>query len=82
MILNPMIEHADLYRELAVQRRNRGLHTGKSAVGWDTVRRELDAGTWDHHFASARAAVAAAISIIQEDYLRDVFPERYESFEL
>jgi len=50
MIINPMIEHADLYRELAVQRRNRGLHTGKSAVGWDAVRRELDAGTWGSSF--------------------------------
>lgn len=81
MIPNPMIDNADLHRELAVQRRNRGLHTGKSAVGWDAVRRELDAGTWDHHFASARAACAAAISIIQEDYLREVFPERYEAIE-
>lgn len=33
-----MIDRADELRELAQQRRNRGLATGKSAKGWDRKR--------------------------------------------
>jgi hypothetical protein len=74
---NHMIENAEAYRANAIARRNRGLHTGQSAPGWNTVQRELEAGTWDHHFASAKAAVQCAIAIAKEEYLRAVFPERY-----
>jgi hypothetical protein len=82
VIHNHMIENADEYRANAIARRNRGLHTGKSAAGWDYVQRELEAGTWDHHFASARAAVRCAIAIAQEEYLRAVFPDRYDDMTL
>ncbi len=37
-----MIERAAEFHTLAVQRRNRGLHTGASAKGWDYARPELD----------------------------------------
>jgi hypothetical protein len=46
------------------------------------VQRELEAGTWDHHFASAKAAVRCAIAIAKEEYLRAVFPERYDDVTL
>ena len=47
-----MIENADELRTQAVQRRNRGLHTGASAKGWDW-QRPLDA---DEFVARAQVA--------------------------
>jgi uncharacterized protein (UPF0548 family) len=76
------LERMEAGRDQAAYRRHRGLTTGKSAAGWDVVRRELEAGTWNRHFASAKAAVQCAIAIAQEDYLRAVFPERYSDVTL
>lgn len=70
-------ERMERGRDAAAARRHRGLTTGASAKGWDYVRRELERGTWDYHFASAKAAVQAAIGLAQDEYLRAVFPERY-----
>lgn len=75
-------ERMEAGRDQAAYRRHRGLMSGKSAAGWDYVQRELEAGTWDRHFASAKAAVRCAIDIAQEEYLRAVFPERYDDVTL
>lgn len=61
------MERMEAGRNAAAYRRHRGLVTGKSAAGWETVRREIEAGTWDWHFASAKAAVQCAIAIAQEE---------------
>jgi hypothetical protein len=45
MIQNHMIEHADDYRARAVARRNRGMHTGKMAEGWDFKRPDPSIGS-------------------------------------
>ena len=41
-----MIERADEFHELAVQRRNRGQHHGTSAKGWDRKQNERD-DSWE-----------------------------------
>ena len=77
MIRNHMIENADLHRELAMQRRNRGLHTGKSAAGWDWSRPDPAKGSFERARQAAVTAWQAIAGLAAEDYLRAVFPERY-----
>jgi hypothetical protein len=77
MIRNHMIENADALKTAAMQRRNRGKHTGKSAQGWNAKRGEHEAGTWDHFHTVALTWFRDAASMAQEDYRRAVFPERY-----
>jgi hypothetical protein len=52
---NTMIENADLLKELAVQRRNRGESVGKSAPGWDFKRPDAPKGSWDDTVARTKA---------------------------
>lgn len=44
---NMMIERAHEFHVLAVQRRNRGLHTGTSAKGWNWERPKDAADDWE-----------------------------------
>lgn len=68
------MERMEAGRVEAVQRRNRGLHTGKSAKGWN-VKRPAD------NSPIARGKVAWQLSKMGalELYERAVFPERYWS---
>lgn len=54
MRVNPL-EQADLGRELAVLRRNKGWHTGKSAEGWEFKRPDAEKGSFARAVAEARA---------------------------
>jgi hypothetical protein len=69
-------------RTAAIQRRNRGHHTGKSAAGWDVKRGEHEKGTWDHIHTVALVTFQAVTSEAQEAYRRAVYPERYDDVTL
>jgi hypothetical protein len=69
-----MIENADAYRLTAQQRRNRGLHTGKAAKGWNAKPR-LDDCPWARGRVDWHLSKSAALEI----YERAVFPERFWS---
>jgi hypothetical protein len=68
------MERMELGRVEAVGKRNRGLHTGKMAKGWNVKRRVDDS-------PMARAKVSWQLSKMGalEIYERAVFPERYWS---
>jgi hypothetical protein len=70
-------ERMELGRVQAVQARNRGHHTGKSAKGWNAKRSEHIAGTWDHAVtvATVRWQNGAAMALLE--YQQEVFPERW-----
>lgn len=73
-----MIENADKLRTAAMQRRNRGLSTGKAAKGWNAKPApDAEKGSWEHTVALAKVAVREAASAAQEAYRRAVFPDRY-----
>lgn len=75
----------DEYRTQATLRRGR---TGGSTVRVFATQRALDhtrggnigPGTWEHALGSARAAWHCARGLAIDDYLRNVYPERYEGF--
>jgi hypothetical protein len=82
MIHNFMIENADKLRTAAMQRRNRGLSTGKSAKGWNFKPRDPEKGSWDYTVAVAKIHVRHAVAMAQEEYRRSVFPERFDDVTL
>lgn len=64
-------------------KRNRGQHVGASAKGWKRVHAPApEKGSADRLIATVRAAWSCASGLAMEDYLRAVYPERYEGFEL
>ena len=67
-------------KALAIQNRNRGIATGKSAKGWTRKRRDTDEG-WARDKIVMRLKWIEARDWATEGYLRDVFPERYEAFQ-
>jgi hypothetical protein len=77
VIQNTMIENADEHRAVAIARRNRGLHTGKMAAGWDYKRPDPETGSFAYVLASTKAKWSCAAGMAQEAYRRAVFPERY-----
>lgn len=50
-----MVGNADLFKELANQRRSAGMATGKSAPGWDFKRPDAPRGSWDDLVARTQA---------------------------
>lgn len=50
-----MVGNADLFKELANQRRSAGMATGKSAAGWDFKRPDAPRGSWDDLVARTKA---------------------------
>lgn len=50
-----MVGNADLFKELANQRRSAGMATGKSAAGWDFKRPDAPAGSWADLVARTQA---------------------------
>lgn len=50
-----MVGNADLFKELANQRRSAGMATGKSAPGWDFKRPDAPRGSWDDLLARTQA---------------------------
>lgn len=70
-------ERMERGRELALQRRNAGKHTGRMAKGWNYKRPDPEEGT----FERARQAVVARWQVecfmAAEIYMQAVFPERY-----
>lgn len=81
MISNHVIDHADEYRDVAQARRNRGLHTGKSAAGWDWKRPDPEKGSFERERQAVVARWQFEAWEASESYLRDVFPERFETLE-
>ena len=66
-------------KALAIQNRNRGIATGKSAKGWDRKRLDTDEG-WSRDKIVMRLKWIEARDWAMGDYLAAVFPERYEAF--
>lgn len=77
MKTNFMIENQDAFKQRALERRNRGYHTGKMAAGWEFVRPDPEKGSWSHHVESAKAAWQCVKGGALQSYLLAVFPERY-----
>jgi hypothetical protein len=50
-----MVGNADLFKELANQRRSAGMATGKSAQGWDFKQPDAPRGSWDDLLARTQA---------------------------
>jgi hypothetical protein len=50
-----MVGNADLFKELANQRRSAGMATGKSAAGWDFKRPDAPRGSWGDLVARTQA---------------------------
>jgi hypothetical protein len=73
-----MIENADELRTVAQQRRNRGLHTGKAAKGWNVKRPDPEKGSFDRLRLEIKARLRQHWSDVLEDYARVAFPERFE----
>lgn len=66
-------------KDRAQAARNRGQSTGKAAKGWIRVTNATDEdGPSDEQRAHAYGVVAVEMAI--EDWLRDLFPARYEAF--
>jgi hypothetical protein len=82
MIRNYMIENADALKARAVRNRSRGYHTGKSAAGWDAKRADPAKGSFDRAIIVARSYWDCAKSEAHNDYLRAVFPERFDDVTL
>lgn len=57
-----------IYHELAVQQRNRGMATGKSAKGWDVKRPDSPKGTWARHVEEAKSGWRADRDAALNDY--------------
>lgn len=60
--------------------RNKGYHTGKSAKGWQFKRRDPEAGSFARLAEECRISMRLTAANAIEDYLRAVYPERYEEF--
>lgn len=72
-------ERMEAGRDAAAARRHRGETTGKSAKGWDNVKRVDPArGTFEHAKQVALAYWDAARGEALESYLAAAYPERYE----
>lgn len=73
-------EAMDNAKEINMTRRNRGLGAGKAAKGWTrgTVAPVPEKGTYDRLRASVGYAWACHSSLAIEDYMRAVYPERYD----
>jgi hypothetical protein len=61
-------ERMEAGKAIAMDRRNRGLHTGKSAPGWDNVqRRPLE--WWEQAFEEIRARFNARLDAARDAQL-------------
>lgn len=65
----------------AMNRRNRGLHTGKQAAGWDIKPRYDEEGTWEATRYIVRLKWQLARDHAQQVYATAMFPERYADLE-
>lgn len=71
-------------KDRAAARRNRGLSTGKAAKGWDRKAGDhapVERGSFAELVARTRAHWDCARGECIEDFLRAVFPDRYEQGE-
>jgi len=71
-----MIDHAEDLRLAAMERRNRGIPTGKQAKGWNVKRSSPEAGTFDRLRAEAKARLRAHFADVFADYQAAAFPDR------
>lgn len=71
----------DGHKAQAQINRNRGLHVGKSAKGWQFKRADPEKGSWARLSEECRICVRLTNANALEDYLRAVYPERYEEFQ-
>lgn len=70
-------ERMEAGRDAAAHRRHRGLHTGKSAEGWDRPRTYDGADTWEGVKANAVLRWELARDEALAIYASAMFPERY-----
>jgi hypothetical protein len=75
-------ERMERGRDAAAAKRHRGQTTGASAADWNRKRGEHEAGTWDHFVTVAKVTLQHAVGMAHEEYLRTVFPERYDDVTL
>lgn len=71
------------HKDVAASRRNRGLTTGKAAKGHTRARSSyapLERGSFAELVVRTLAHWDCARGNAIDDYLRDVFPDRYEEF--
>jgi hypothetical protein len=73
-----MIANAEAYKVAAQQRRNRGLHTGKQATGWQFKRPDPARGSFERLRLEIKARLRDHWASVHDDYLRAAFPERYD----
>lgn len=71
-------ERMELGRVQAVQKRNRGFHTGKAAKGWNAKKRYDDEATWAEKLAVTRIRWELARDEALNIYASAMFPERYD----
>jgi hypothetical protein len=81
------LDDAEAYRASAAEQRRRG--TGSTVRVYATTAAmerarggNVGSGTWEHVLFEARLRWQMAREDACEDYLRGVFPERYEGFDL
>ena len=76
-------ERMELGKQAAMDRRNRGLPTGKPAAGWNRKRRpDPVEGSWERLAMQVRAAWRHDCREAQEAFRFAVYPERYEPIDL
>jgi hypothetical protein len=76
-------ERMEAGKQVAMDRRNKGLPTGKPAAGWNRTRRpDPAAGSWERLAMEVRAAWRFDCREAQEAFRFAVYPERYEPIDL
>jgi hypothetical protein len=73
-----MINHAEGLRDAAQARRNKGLHTGKAATGWQFKRPDPARGSFDRLRLEIKAHLRDHWASVHDEYLRAAYPERYD----
>lgn len=72
-----MITYAAELRQAQMERRNRGVPTGKQAAGWEFRRRpDSEIGTFERVRAEAKARLREHFSAVLEEYLTAAHPDR------
>lgn len=76
-------ERMEQGRDIAQERRNRGLPTGTPAPGWVVKRRpDPETGSWERLAAEVSRDWKFARDEALEAFRFAVYPERYEAIEL
>jgi hypothetical protein len=78
-------ERMELGKQAAMERRNKGLPTGKPAAGWNRKLSDyapVDPRSWEFLAMQVRAAWRHDCREAQEAFRFAVYPERYEPIDL